>query len=363
MSLLRLVACTLGLCVLHTSICDWTCTFAEQPAAVLAPSPEQPSPAKLKLGIIGLDSSHCVAFTKIIQAAEAPNQQPFQIQVIAACAGGSSDLPASRDRVEGFTKQMRELGIQIVDSIGQLLPLVDAVLIESVDGRQHLQQAIPVFQSGKRVFIDKPLAGDLTHALAIDLVARKYQANWFTSSSLRFSDSIAKFRTSEYQGKTRGAFAWSPCSTDPSHIDLAWYGIHGVETLYTAMGTGCKSVYRTSTADADEVVGVWEDGRIGTFRGIRQGASGFGMVVFGQQKIDLDAKFDGYAPLVREIDKFLNGAPPPVSNQESLEIIAFMQAADESKARSGQAVELNEIWQRHLAAAQEVVAKLDLPNP
>ena len=311
----------------------------------------------LKVGMIGLDTSHCIAFTKLMQARD-PKKPAINMQVVAAFPGGSADLPSSRDRVEGYTKQLKEMGVEIVDSIEALLPKVDAVLLESVDGRKHLEQVVPVFRSGKRVFIDKPLANDLTQAIAIDLVGKHFGAQWFSSSSLRFSASIARYREDKYRGKITGAFAWSPCSTDPTHTDLYWYGIHGVETLYTAMGQGCKQVVQTHTEGADVVVGTWEDGRIGTFRGLRSGASGFGMVVFADKAIEQDAKFDGYEPLVYQIDQFLGGKEAPVSNAETLEMMAFMQAAQESKARGGQPVLMSEIWDQHRAAAEKIAAKI-----
>jgi hypothetical protein len=87
----------------------------------------------IRVGIIGLDTSHVVAFTKIMNEDRDERFRP--VQVVAAFPGGSPEFPLSRDRVEGFTKQVRELGVEIVDSIDSLLSKVDAVLLESVDGR------------------------------------------------------------------------------------------------------------------------------------------------------------------------------------------------------------------------------------
>lgn len=348
MSLLRLLYCSL----LSLVFSQATCHFVQAQAVGES--------KLLKVGIIGLDTSHCIAFTKQINARD-PKKPTINMQVVAAFPGGSEDLPSSRDRVAGYTKQIAQMGVEIVDSIDALLPKVDAVLLESLDGRKHLEQVVPIFRSGKRVFIDKPLANDLTQAIAIDLVGKHFKAQWFSSSSLRFSATIAKYRDEKYQGKISGAIAWSPCSTDPTHVDLFWYGIHGVETLYTAMGTGCRQVVRTHTQGTDVVVGTWEDGRLGTFQGIRAGASGFGMVVFGDKSIEQDAKFDGYEPLVYQIDQFLNGQPAPVSNAETLEIMTFMQAASESKNRGGQPVQLSEIWDTHRTAAEAIAAKLIQP--
>lgn len=331
-----------------------------QAAFALAQAQEATSQSKtLRIGIIGLDTSHCPAFTKLINAENA-TVPLANMRVTAAFPGGSPDIASSRDRVGKFTEELRGLGVEIVGSIDELLEQVDAVLLESVDGRKHLPQVLPVFQAGKPVFIDKPIAADLTDALAIDLLAKKYNARWFSSSSLRFSPSILKFRQGVPSvGKVLGASAWSPCALEKTHTDLNWYGVHGVETLYTAMGMGCKSVSRSHQADFELVVGSWEDGRIGTFRGIRSGKSGYGMQVFGTKGMDGSAKYEGYAPLVLEIGKFFAGGDAPVSAAETLEIFAFMQAADVSKQRDGAVVSLEEVWQAAESQAEKKILQLD----
>ncbi len=314
------------------------------------------SDADLRVGIIGLDTSHAPAFAKLINAPDAAGNLA-KMRVVAAFPGGSSDIAASRDRVDKFTEQIAGMGIEIVDSIEALLGQVDAVLLESVDGRKHLEQVLPVFRAGKPVFIDKPLAADLTEAIVIDLLAKKYDARWFSSSSLRFSPSIARFRAQADQ--VRGAAAWSPCDLEVHHMDLAWYGIHGVETLYTAMGTGCQSVTRTHTDDCDVVTGRWENGRIGTFRGLRGRAGGYGLVVFGKKEIDLSGKYEGYAPLVTQIADFFVGGAAPVSPQETLEMFTFMAAADESRAQDGAVIPLAEVRARADREAQAKLADID----
>ena len=321
--------------------------------------PRESSSPELRIGMIGLDTSHAPAFTKLINAADARGNLA-KMQVVAAYPGGSPDLASSRDRVEGFTDQLREMGVEIVGSVEELLEKVDAVLLESVDGRKHLPQVLPVFRAGKPVFIDKPLSGDLVDALAIDLLARKYNARWFSSSSLRFSPEIIKYRRDpNASGKVQGATSWSPCSLEPSHTDLYWYGVHGVETLYTAMGTGCQTVTRVHTPGTDLVVGKWEEGRVGTFRGIRSGKSGYGLVVFGEDAIEVGGEYAGYAPLVDEIAEFFLGAETPVAADETIEMFVFMQAADESKAKGGIPIELEQVRAAALEQAKQKVAQLD----
>ncbi len=238
-----------------------------------------------KIGIIGLDTSHVSAFSKLLND---PKREGMK--VVAAFPGGSPDIESSHSRVAGFTAELKKLNVEMVDSIPDLISKVDAILLESVDGRPHLAQALPVLKSGKPMFIDKPLAGTLADAIAIDMLAKKYNARWFSSSSLRFAPSIYRYRIDEALSKSvRGADAWSPCSLEKTHPDLFWYGVHGVEVLYTIMGEGCETVTRTAAGNTDLVVGVWKGGRVGTFRGIRDGKADYGAVVFGDKSIELAA--------------------------------------------------------------------------
>ncbi|MCI0376301.1 MAG: Gfo/Idh/MocA family oxidoreductase [Gemmataceae bacterium] len=317
----------------------------------LAPAGEK---KVLRAGIIGLDTSHVVAFTRILNNPK--NEGDLAgVRVVAAFPGGSNDIPESYKRVEGFTKELRDKqGIEIVGSIDELLTKVDVVLLESVDGRPHLEQVIPVLKAGKIVFIDKPIAGSLADALMIFELSKKYKVPVFSSSSLRFYPGIASAKNNDKIGDVLGCLAYGPCSLEKHHPDLFWYGVHGVETLFTIMGPGCQSVVRTHTADTDVATGTWKDGRIGTFRGIRKGPSGYGGVVFGSKGIQpIDSKGGGYEPLVKEIAKFFKTGQPPVSAEETIEMFAFMEAADESKRQGGAPVMLETV----LNKAREINAK------
>ncbi len=303
----------------------------------------QEGPKPLRAGIIGLDTSHVEAFTKVLNNPAAKGDLAG-IRVVAAYPGGSPDVESSRTRVEGFTKQLSEqFGVEIVDSIEALLGKVDVVLLESVDGRPHLKQVEPVLKARKPVFIDKPVAGTLADAVRIYQLAEKYGTPCFSSSSLRYGAAISAIRSDPKIGEVVGCETYGPCSLEEHHPDLFWYGVHGVEALFTVMGTGCTSVARVQTKDAELVTGVWENNRIGTFRGIRQGKSGYAALVFGTKGIVYAPESGGYEPLLVEICKFFRTAKPPVSARETLEIFAFMEAADESKRNGGAPVTLESV--------------------
>jgi hypothetical protein len=295
----------------------------------------------IRIGMIGLDTSHVPAFAKLFNSPNATGDLAG-FKVMAGYPGGT-DLPASRDRVKGFTDQLRGMGIEIVDSIPALLEKVDVVLLESVDGRIHLKEATPVIKAGKPLFIDKPVAGSLADAIAIYDLARKHNVPCFSSSSLRFGAGYQELKQNKALGEIVGAETWGSCSYQEGTPDMFFYGIHGIEPLFLLMGTGCETVTRVQTKDTDVVVGTWKDGRIGSYRGIRKNKADFGGVAFGTKGIASAGKSGGYEDLCREIGKFFKTRKPPVSVEETLEIFAFMEAADESKRRNGAPVSLAEV--------------------
>lgn len=316
---------------------------------LLAPARAADS-APIRAGMIGLDTSHVPAFAKIFNNPKATGDLSG-IKIVAGYPGGT-DLPASRDRVKGFTEQLRGMGIEIVETIPQLLEKVDVVLLESVDGRIHLQEATPVIKAGKPLFIDKPLAGSLADAIAIYDLAKKHNVPCFSSSSLRFAPGIQELARNEKLGTIAGAITWGSCTYQEGTPDMFFYGIHGIEPLYVLMGTGCETVSRVQTKDTDIVTGVWKDGRVGTYRGIRRNKADFGATAFGTKAILHADREGGYDELCREIGRFFKTGQAPVNAGETIEIFAFMEAADESKRQGGAPVSLKDVLAKGRAAAE-----------
>ncbi len=293
---------------------------------------------EIRLGIVGTDTSHVIAFTAMLNDPSSPDYVPGA-RVTAAFKGGSPDLPSSWERVDKYAEQLRSRwNIEIVPDIATLCAKVDGVLLESVDGRPHLAQARQIIAAGKPMFIDKPLAATLEDAREIARLAGQAGVPWWSSSSLRYSEMVAALKTPE----ARGVMTWGPGPFEEHHyLELAWYAIHPIEMLYALMGTGCEEVTRISGASADLIVGRWKDGRLGSVRAIRP-YSDYGAVVFLPKKTlrSTPEMKSGYRPLVVEIVKFFQTRQPPVPNEETLEIFAFMDAAQRSKEAGGRPVRL-----------------------
>jgi predicted dehydrogenase len=323
------------------------------------------SAQNIRAGIIGLDTSHVLAFTKTLNATP---QKPevMGVHLVAAYAQGSKDIEASTKRVPEYTEKVKALGVEIVPSIHDLLDKVDVVFLESNDGRVHLEQVLPCIEAHKPVFIDKPIAGTLVDAIKIFDASKKASIPVFSSSSLRFGKGTQAVRGGSI-GKVKQAETTSPASLEEHHPDLFWYGIHGVESLFTVMGTGCQSVKRGTvteevttvdkvtkkatkqTVSRITVTGTWAGGRSGTFTE----AKGYGGKAIGEKGEAAIGTYDGYDPLLYSIVHFFRTGVAPVQPDETLEIYAFMEAADESKRRNGAEVTIKEVMDKALAEARK----------
>jgi predicted dehydrogenase len=292
--------------------------------------------ADLRVGIIGCDTSHAVAFTQVMNDPKAKGHVPGA-KVVGLFKFGSPDIESSWSRVEPNAKKLQDdFGVKVYDSIEALCKDVDCVLLESMDGRPHLEQVKPVLAAKKPVFIDKPIAASLRDAIQIFDLAKAANVPVFSSSSLRFASNNVALRNGLI-GKVTYCETYGPCSLEPNHPDLFWYGIHGVEALFTAMGTGCQAVKRGTTENGKiEVIGTWKGGRTGIYRE----DSKFHGLARGETGEAPAGSFDGYAPLVVEIVKFFKTGIAPVTPEETIEVFAFMEAADESKRLGGAEVKI-----------------------
>jgi len=319
-------------CLMYTKQLIWM---------ALAAALVTPAQAKdLRIGMVGLDTSHVTAFTRVLNDKTDKNHITGA-RMVAAVKDSSPDVESSYTRVEKYTAELiGKWGVKLYPTVDELCRHVDAVMIENVDGRPHLKHAIDVIKAGKPLYIDKPLAGTLEDCVKIYQLAKEYNIPVFSSSSLRFAKNTLAARAGDY-GKVLHCETFSPAHLEPHHPDLFWYGIHGVESLFTVMGPGCVSVQRGTTNDGKiEVTGTWKDGRIGIFRE-GKGYGGTAKCETGEHPV---GNYDGYAPLVAAVVKFFKSGKSPVTSRETLEIYAFMQAADESKAANGKEVPLKLNW-------------------
>lgn len=312
----------------------------------------------IRVGVIGTDNYQAVAFTELYHNPKAEGDLKG-LKVVAAYAGGSKDIPDNEKDAAKWAEALTKLGVEVVKSPEEVLKKCDAVMVMSADGRAHLEQLKPILKAGKPVYVGRPLAASLADVVEIFRLAAESKTPIFSCSQHRFSPGFIGMRNHPEVGAVIGADVYGGCPREPHHPDLFWHGVHGVETLYTILGPGCVSVTRTSTEMADVVVGEWKDGRVGTFRGIRKGAVKYSGTVFGAKGVSItgvyghgvpvkgvaptDDKYMGYEPTAVEIAKFFKTGKPPVTADETIELFAFMEAADESVRQKGAPVKLADV--------------------
>lgn len=313
----------------------------------------------VRVGVVGVDNYQAVAYTQLFNDKKAMGDLAGLRVVAAFPDSASQDIPESVDSFPKWKADIVKYDVKLVDSIDELLRCCDAVMIMSLDGRKHLAQATPVLKTGKRLYIGRPLAASLDDAIKILRVAEETRTPCWTSSQHRFSPGFIGMRNHPEVGKVLGCDVYGGCPTESHHAELYWHAVHSIETLYTIMGTGCETVRCASTPYAESITGVWEDGRVGTYRGIKKGSLKYSATVFGDKGVSTagiyghgvpvkgvvptNDKYMGYEGIAIEMAKFFKGGPVPVSAAETLEIFAFMEAAHESKRQKGAAIKVADI--------------------
>jgi predicted dehydrogenase len=274
---------------------------------------------------------------------------------------GSADIDESVKGVPRWKERLVKMGIKIEPTIEAVLKQVDAVMIMTVDGRAHRKLVEAALKAKKPVYIGRPMAASLEDVIVMFDLAKKYKTPLFSCSQHRFSPGFIGMRNHPEVGKVQGCMVYGGCPTEKHHPDFFWHAVHSFETLYTIMRPGAVSVTRASTPDAELVTGVWKDGRIGTYRGIRKGAIKYSAIVFGDKGVAKAGKYGyaaavkgvvpkgrymGYEGVATEIAKFYKTRKPPVSPAETIELFAFMEAAHESKRRGGVPVRIEDVLKK-----------------
>ncbi len=321
----------------------------------------------VKVGILGFDNYQAVEYVQFFNNPKAEGDLAG-LRVTAAYPVISPDYPESAVLTERWKGQMLSLHqsakdpkdnappVEIVDSIDELLKRCDAVMIWSLDGRQHLQQATAVLKAGKRLFIGRPLASSPAEALAIMKLVAETKVPCWSCSQHRYSPGFSGMRNHAEVGKVLGCDVYGGYDVKATEADKFTRSLHSIETLYTIMGPGCVKVSCTSTPKVESITAVWGDGRVATYRGVKEGAVKYSATVFGDQGVSTagiyghgipvkgivptDDKYMGYGGLAIELAKFFKGGEPPVTPAETLEIFSLLQAADESRAQNGAVVPL-----------------------
>lgn len=299
--------------------------------------------SELKVGMIGLDTSHVSAFVNLLNDPTNEFHVPG-VRIVKAFPGGSSKFSLSANRVEGFTKELQDKGIEIVEKLEDLAGL-DAYFLESVDGDQHLEQFKVIAEFGKPVYIDKPLACNYADAKEIVEIAKAKNVPLMSCSSIRYALGINDLKQEE-DTEVFACQAFGPMNLLDDYRDYFWYGIHSTEIVFAMLGKGCESVQVIPTEHADLLFGRWADGRIGSILGNRNGVWEFGCTITTnthQRQAVASGAVPYYSMLLKEVVPFFQTGKSPLDIEETLNIIAFLEAASRSRAAGGTLVKIADL--------------------
>ncbi|AZN42383.1 Gfo/Idh/MocA family protein [Paenibacillus albus] len=289
----------------------------------------------LRIGFIGIDTSHVVAFTELLNDAEHPYHVPGG-NVCSAYGVKSADFQKSYGRMDGYIEALTQrFGVKLAASIEEVAEQSDVIMLESVDGRVHLEQFKRLSPFRKPVFVDKPFALTSADALFMKALAEEQGIPVMSCSALRFAEGLSQALANTPDGEIIGAECYGPMELEPTQPGMFWYGVHTADMLYRVLGKGCIRVRATTNADHDVITCEWADGRIGVIRGNRRGNSTFGGIIHrvgGSSFIDIASSDKPYyASLLEQVMIMFTTGKPPIDLNETVEIIRFMEAVGESR--------------------------------
>ena len=301
------------------------------------------SDTPLRIGMLGLDTSHVTCFARILADPTEPGHVSGA-RLTIAFPGGSSDFELSNSRVAGFTNELRDdYGVEIVDSPEAVAERCDLLFIESVDGRAHRDLFERTLRYARPTFIDKPFATSLVDARAMVTAASSAGVPLMSCSSLRYASTLRAALADESAGKLIGIDTYGPMALQPTQPGLFWYGIHCIEMMVAALGAGFQPRTASRVGRHELVTAIRNDDRVATFHGVHHGSSRFGAVLHrenGVQLVDASASDPPFlAGLLRVVIESLSSGYSDVPADEMLEVVRIIEAANAS-IESGEAMQV-----------------------
>jgi predicted dehydrogenase len=285
-----------------------------------------------RIGIIGLDTSHTVAFTKLLQGDAPPEQKVDGMRVVKAMR-----FPSVFQTEEGQNDRQAQLekwGVTMVDTVADVLRDVDAIFLEINDPALHLEYFEKVAACGKPIFLDKPLASSLESGRKIAAIAQANSTRVWSASSLRFTKKLVSMMQEISEPLLCNVYG--PLGKAAAGSDLVWYGCHATEMLTTIMGTGAQSVWAKEDSRGIVAIVNYGNARRGIIECNREAYQYGGRAQSADKLGTFDIIGDVlYYNLLLKLREFLVDGRLPVAMEETLEIQAIMDAAERSLA-SGQ---------------------------
>lgn len=287
----------------------------------------------IRVGMLGIENSHSVAYTRLWQGDAAPQERVEGARVVACLYQGRTDQDAEDEKK--FLRQLQEMGVEkVVARPEQMLGEVDAVAVVSRAGNEHLALAEPFLKAGLPTFVDKPLATDLAVARRIVALAQEHGAPLFSASAIRYAPQVTEFQSRRDEvGAVRTGSVWSPASRD-----LGFYGIHAIELMSALWGPGAQWVSAFHSDDKHLAWVGYDSGAVFAVHLVRYGSPGFGFTYLGEKKSGAVQVSSTYLPIARIMTQMFRDRQMPLNLEVCLESIAILEAF--RKSQDGAVIEL-----------------------
>ncbi|MER2111358.1 MAG: Gfo/Idh/MocA family oxidoreductase [Solibacillus isronensis] len=268
----------------------------------------------MKVGMIGTDSTHAIAFSERLQ------KKGYKL--FAYRGGSTSEL--SINRIERVSAELSRRGIPFITTLQEMADICDAFIITSVDASQHLEQFAVLAASEKPIFIDKPLAQNYEQASSIIELANEKGIPLMSCSALRFAEEI------QHAKSKKSIEAVDIITPLPmlQEFDYYYYGIHAVEMISALKGTSVKDIAVTFNDQQHFITLTFQDGTVSSIRGYLQHRQSFQFVTHTRQQSEWfeiaegDVRF--YDRLIDAMEQFFIEKKSPINQTDTLQIIKLL---------------------------------------
>lgn len=279
----------------------------------------------MKIGLIGLDTSHSEIFTRLLNDSEDAHHVKGA-QITHVIPTYSEDLCISRERFPDYYRIItNKYGVIPVEDVEEFMTVVDAVIIGTVDGRNHLEWFKKVVSYSKPVFIDKPIVMNSGEMKELINLSKIYNTPVMSSSSLRFSESVVQAKSADIQS----GYFFGPTPRQEQMPGYFWYGIHLVEMVVTIFGTEVEKMKVETYKDCEQIRMTFSNGKHAIIRGENEWHNRFGAILHTKENVHSlrlwEEEKPYYAGLIEQVVQFFETGVSPVPIEETKEIVELLE--------------------------------------
>lgn len=271
------------------------------------------------------------------------NNYPEWIRVNCERVGRDCDVTyawAEIDKPEGMdtSSWCSKYGAQRLNSIEELVDKSDYIIVLSPDNPEHHERLsrIPLI-SGKPVYIDKTFSPDFASGVRMFELAGKYGTPMFSSSALRFAKEFQSYPDNKINRESLEYMATLGSGLYEN------YSVHQFEMIVSLMGPGAKRIKSLSSDNSRLLAMEYADGRRASMLQIQQAPFQAALQLKNWEGVFINQCSDIFPGLIHSMLNFFETGKPPVPKEETLEIMAIIEAGYKALANYDAWIEIEQI--------------------